>query len=224
MSVVLFRALPSPVAGSDPPRHGARDVPRDARHPGKPPRPGGRGRQSAVARGAEEPRRPLRPRQAALPAVRHLPGQRGPRRLRQLLRLQDALGGARSSSTTFPISLLLGTMALALAVAGGLTLGILAAIYQNRGVGLRVGRPRHVRGGGAELRARRLPHHPVLVRDPALPDGRLGLAAQLGAADGDAGAGADGHHRALHARQHARGHPRRLHAHRARQGTGRAGR
>jgi peptide/nickel transport system permease protein len=34
---------------------------------------------------------------------------------------------------TFPISLLLGSMALALAVTGGLTLGILAAVYQNRG-------------------------------------------------------------------------------------------
>jgi ABC-type dipeptide/oligopeptide/nickel transport system permease component len=33
---------------------------------------------------------------------------------------------------TFPVSLFLGTMALALAVVGGLTLGILAAIYQNR--------------------------------------------------------------------------------------------
>jgi ABC-type dipeptide/oligopeptide/nickel transport system permease component len=33
---------------------------------------------------------------------------------------------------TFPVSLLLGTMALALAIAGGLTLGILAAVYQNR--------------------------------------------------------------------------------------------
>ena len=33
---------------------------------------------------------------------------------------------------TFPISLLLGSMALAIAVAGGLTLGILAAVYQNR--------------------------------------------------------------------------------------------
>ena len=33
---------------------------------------------------------------------------------------------------TFPISLLLGSMALALAIAGGLALGILAAIYQNR--------------------------------------------------------------------------------------------
>jgi ABC-type dipeptide/oligopeptide/nickel transport system permease component len=33
---------------------------------------------------------------------------------------------------TFPVSLFLGTMALALAVAGGLTLGILAAVYQNR--------------------------------------------------------------------------------------------
>src|SRR5213593_4803222 len=33
---------------------------------------------------------------------------------------------------TFPISLLLGSMALALAVVGGLTLGILAAVYQNR--------------------------------------------------------------------------------------------
>jgi len=34
---------------------------------------------------------------------------------------------------TFPISLFLGSMALALAVAGGLALGILAAVYQNRG-------------------------------------------------------------------------------------------
>jgi ABC-type dipeptide/oligopeptide/nickel transport system permease component len=34
---------------------------------------------------------------------------------------------------TFPISLFLGAMALALAVAGGLTLGVLAAVYQNRG-------------------------------------------------------------------------------------------
>ncbi|MBI4636485.1 MAG: ABC transporter permease [Candidatus Rokubacteria bacterium] len=33
---------------------------------------------------------------------------------------------------TFPVSLLLGTMALVLAVLGGLTLGILAAVYQNR--------------------------------------------------------------------------------------------
>jgi ABC-type dipeptide/oligopeptide/nickel transport system permease component len=34
---------------------------------------------------------------------------------------------------TFPISLFLGSMALVLAVVGGLTLGILAAMYQNRG-------------------------------------------------------------------------------------------
>jgi ABC-type dipeptide/oligopeptide/nickel transport system permease component len=34
---------------------------------------------------------------------------------------------------TFPISLFLGSMALVLAVVGGLTLGILAAVYQNRG-------------------------------------------------------------------------------------------
>jgi len=33
---------------------------------------------------------------------------------------------------TFPISLFLGSMALALAVAGGITLGVLAATYQNR--------------------------------------------------------------------------------------------
>src|SRR5262249_60410325 len=33
---------------------------------------------------------------------------------------------------TFPISLLLGSMALGLAVVGGLTLGILPPIYQNR--------------------------------------------------------------------------------------------
>jgi peptide/nickel transport system permease protein len=33
---------------------------------------------------------------------------------------------------TFPISLLLGAMALALAIVGGLSLGILAAVYQNR--------------------------------------------------------------------------------------------
>lgn len=34
---------------------------------------------------------------------------------------------------TFPVSLLLGSMALAIAIVGGLTLGILAAVYQNRG-------------------------------------------------------------------------------------------
>lgn len=33
---------------------------------------------------------------------------------------------------TFPISLFLGTMALGIAVAGGITLGVLAAVYQNR--------------------------------------------------------------------------------------------
>src|ERR1041384_8038364 len=33
---------------------------------------------------------------------------------------------------TFPVSLFLGSMALAVAVAGGLTLGVLAAVYQNR--------------------------------------------------------------------------------------------
>jgi ABC-type dipeptide/oligopeptide/nickel transport system permease component len=33
---------------------------------------------------------------------------------------------------TFPVSLLLGSMALAIAIAGGLALGILAAVYQNR--------------------------------------------------------------------------------------------
>src|SRR5947208_11482784 len=33
---------------------------------------------------------------------------------------------------TFPVSLLLGSLALALAVVGGLALGILAAVYQNR--------------------------------------------------------------------------------------------
>jgi oligopeptide transport system permease protein len=33
---------------------------------------------------------------------------------------------------TFPVSLLLGSMALALAVAGGVSLGIMAAVYQNR--------------------------------------------------------------------------------------------
>jgi ABC-type dipeptide/oligopeptide/nickel transport system permease component len=34
---------------------------------------------------------------------------------------------------TFPVSLLLGSLAFVLAVAGGLTLGILAAVHQNRG-------------------------------------------------------------------------------------------
>ena len=34
---------------------------------------------------------------------------------------------------TFPVSLFLGAMALVVAIAGGLTLGILAAVYQNRG-------------------------------------------------------------------------------------------
>jgi ABC-type dipeptide/oligopeptide/nickel transport system permease component len=34
---------------------------------------------------------------------------------------------------SFPVSLLLGSMALAIAIPGGLTLGVLAAVYQNRG-------------------------------------------------------------------------------------------
>src|SRR5499426_4771074 len=33
---------------------------------------------------------------------------------------------------TLPVSLLLGSMALAVAIAGGVTLGVLAAVYQNR--------------------------------------------------------------------------------------------
>src|SRR5207245_1298817 len=72
-----------------------------------------------------------------------------------------------------------------------------------------------------EPRPRGLPQHPVLVRGAALSNRRLGFAEELGVADGGAGAGPTGDHRALHARQHARGHPRRLHAHRASQGAGR---
>ena len=109
-----------------------------------------------------------------------------------------------------------------LAVAGGLTLGVLAAVYQNRSwdyvsvsvATLGVSVPNFVLAVFLiVLFSFVLPH---------LPDRRLGLAAGLGAADGDARAGPDGHHRALHALEHARGHPLRLHRDRARQGAGRA--
>ena len=156
----------------------------------------------------------------------HLRRQGGPRRLRPVLRLQDADRRARSSSRPFPISLLLGTHGPGRwRSSGGLTLGILAAVYQNRGVGLRLGEPGDARRGRAELRAGRLPHHPLLVRHPALPDRRLGLAARLGAADGHAGAGARwASSRASRARACSRSSASDYTLHRARQGARRGAR
>ena len=125
---------------------------------------------------------------------------------------------------TFPVSLFLGAMALVLAVAGGVSLGVLAATYQNRtwdyvsvtlatfGVAV----PNFV-----------LAVFLIILFSfvlPLFPDRGLGFVAELGAAHGDPGPGPHGAHRALHAGQHARGHPLRLHPHRAGQGPGRGAR
>ena len=81
---------------------------------------------------------------------------------------------------TFPTSLLLGSMALALAVAGGVSLGILAAVYQNRSwdylsvllATLGVSVPNFV------LAVFLIVLFSLLI--PHLPDGRLGLAPATG--------------------------------------------
>ena len=126
--------VPRPVVGPDAPGHGARDLPGDARDAGKPPRPRGGGRQSSASGRAEEPGRALRARQAAPSAVPRLRRQGPPRRLRQVVRLQDADRRARSSPRRFPISLCLGTHGLRRwRSPAGSTLGILAAVHQNRG-------------------------------------------------------------------------------------------
>src|SRR5215472_18995848 len=64
--IAPLHRLPPPVADPDPPGDGAGDVPRDARDAGQPARSRGGRREPALARGAEEPRRGLRPRQAAV--------------------------------------------------------------------------------------------------------------------------------------------------------------
>ena len=61
-------------------------------------------------------------------SVRHLLRQGGAGRLRAVVRLQDPHRDARSSPETFPdLALPRARMALALAIVGGLTLGVLAA-------------------------------------------------------------------------------------------------
>ena len=114
---------------------------------------------------------------------------------------------------TFPISLLLGSMALVLAIVGGLTLGILAAVYQNRTwdyvsvslatVGVAV--PNFVLAVFLIiLFSFVVPLFPTggwdSPRNWVLPTVALALA--------------------LHPSQHARGDPRRLHADRTGQGAG----
>ena len=224
--MLRFTLVSAPLADSDAARDGARHVPRDARHAGQPARSRRRGRQPAVARGPEEPRRGLRARQAALGAVR---ASSSARRVRgdfgQSFVYKTRTVTRDPRRRRFPVSLLLGSMALVLAVAGGVTLGVLAAVYQNRSwdyVSVTRGDPRRER---AELRARRVPDRAVLVRaadlsrraagtrrsDWVLPTVTLAL-------------GPDGHHRALHALEHDRGDPLRLHRDRARQGPGGAAR
>ena len=155
--VVSIRRLPVAVAGSDAPGHGPGDVSRHARHPGQPARPRRGGRQSALA------------------GVRDLRRQGRPRRLRLLVRLQDPhrrrdpardvprlavprLDGPRPRRRRRPQPRHPGRHP------------------PEPGVGLRV---RLAGDGGrrrAQLRAGRIPDHPLLVRDPALPHRRLGLA------------------------------------------------
>src|SRR3989442_1268583 len=212
-----LRHSPNPVAGAHAPGHGARDLPGDARHAGKPARPRGGGRQSPRPQATADPRGTLRAQQAAPRAVPDLRGQGRPRRLRHLLRLPVA-HGPRDPGRDVP-----GLAAAGHDGAGPGDCRRAHARHPGRRLpeprlGLRLGEPGHVRRRRAELRPCRLRHHHVLVRRPALPHGRLGLAAHLGAAHGHAGPRPAGYHRALHAGEHAGGHPRRLHAHRARQG------
>src|SRR6266550_5958056 len=76
-----LRHPPNPVAGAHADGHGARDFPGHARYAGQPARSHRRGRQPAVARGSAQSRRTLRPRPAALGAVRDLRRQGRPGRL-----------------------------------------------------------------------------------------------------------------------------------------------
>ena len=75
---------------------------------------------------------------------------------------------------TFPISLLLGSMALVLAVVGGLTLGVLAAVYQNRSWDYVSVSVATLGVSVPELRARGVPDRALLVRPAHLPDRRAG--------------------------------------------------
>ena len=124
---------------------------------------------------------------------------------------------------TFPISLLLGSMALVLAVVGGRHPRRAGRRVPEPLVGLRLGERGHPRRERAQLRAGRVPDRALLLRparssppaagtrrsDWVLPTITLALAP-------------DGHHRALHALEHDRGDPLRLHRDRARQGPRRA--
>jgi ABC-type dipeptide/oligopeptide/nickel transport system permease component len=129
--VAQLRRLSPPLAGSDAPRHGARHLPGDARHAGQPARPG-RGGANALSPEAQK-------------NLAEAYGLDKPLYVQFGIFLQKAVRGdfgtsfvyktrtvAEIMTETFPISLLLGSMALALAVVGGLTLGVLAAVYQNR--------------------------------------------------------------------------------------------
>jgi len=102
---------------------------------------------------------------------------------------------------TFPISLLLGSMALALAVVGGLTLGSSPPSTRTE-PGLRVGDVATV-GVAVPTRPRGLPHHPVLVRGAALPTGGWDSPRNW-CCRRSRSRWPDGDHRALHACQHAR--------------------
>src|SRR5256886_544596 len=209
------RRLPHRVADPDAPRDGAGDLPGHARHAGQPARSRGRGREPVVAGGAEEPRRALRPRPATPGAVPDLRRQGAAGRFRHVVNLQDADGARdhrRHVSHLAPARL---------DGPGARDRRRSDTRHPRRDLpeplmGLPVGELRDARRRPAEFRPRGLPHHSLLVRDPPLPDGRLGLAARLGASDRGARARADGDHRALHPRLHARGHPGRLHADRAR--------
>ena len=124
--------LPAALADPDDSRHGPGDIPGHARDAWEPAGPGRRGSQPALPGGAEGAAehygldKPLW-QQFAIFVTNAVRGDFGFSFVYKTRTVSEIL------RETFPISLFLGSMALVLAVAGGLTLGILAAVYQNRG-------------------------------------------------------------------------------------------
>ena len=119
----------------------------------------------------------------------------------------------RLSVQAFPVSLHLGGMALAVALVGGLSLGISAAVYQNR--------PVDYLCSLTAMLAVALPNFVVavffiLLFCPSFAAGAdrwMGCPKPLAPTNTDSGAGADGGDRTLHTLHHDRCHPSRLCAH-----------
>ncbi len=120
---------------------------------------------------------------------------------------------------TFPVSLWLGTMAFVLAVVGGLALGILAAMHQNRAwdyvsvcvATFGVAVPNFV------LAVFAIVMFSFVI--PLFPTGGWDSPRNWVLPTTHSVAGPHGPGRPVHARQHARGHPVGFHAHRAREGA-----